>query len=510
MFEETFHSSSQLRTLLENAEINHPSSWDDLFGKNKCWLNLQNAHGYSALHYACLFNLHNAVDNLIQAGINITLVDNKENQALHIASSHSDATIVGTLLKQMGENCFSKNRNKMSALEIAIKNNRTDVVRVFILHMERHLKHHPLCEIVNHYSKSIVQEVLNIVSFSTYFCREHGMPILIVALMNMPHAKESEDCKDKQDSFDLCFGWYFGLRYQSHELLAVIFKYIRRLPSEALWLWIKDLVEYKNYKNKYGNTLLHYSCWYHAVRLTKFLLVLNADLVPDKDGNTPLNLSCICGHIKVTRLLLGFKADLIPKKDGNPPLHLSCIRGHIEVTRLLLEFKADLIPNKDGNTPLHLCCIHGYVKEVELLLAHNAEHTPNKDGNTPLHLCCIHGHIKLTKVLLDKGLPVNIQTNASLCPLSYACTKRTLQIVELLLEYGFYPNSMADVYKQRVVTVPLSERRFLPINKAVNHLPEAVCLLLQYGASINISSLGDDVDSVPHMMLIKKIYFYKI
>ena len=434
----------QLRILMEYAEVKHPSSWDNLFGKNKSLLNLQNAHGYSALHYACLFDLPNAVEKLIQAGIDITLVDNEGNQALHIASSHSDVTIVRTLLKHMGENCFGKNRNIMSALEIAVKQNRTDAVRVLILHMQRYMKHHPLCGSVNCYNKGTVQKIMNMVSFNNYFCREHNQPILVVALMNAPHTEETEDCKDNWDFFYSPFNLYFALREQSHKLVDNIFKHMRSISEEALCLWIKDLVEFKNYRNQYGNTLLHYSCWHNAIRMTKLLLELNADHIPNKDGNTPL--------------------------------HLSCIRGHVKVTRLLLEFKADLIPNKDGNTPLHLCCIHG--------------------------------HVKLTKVLLDKGLPVNIQNNASLCPLSCACTKLTLQIVELLLKYGFHPNSMAEDCKQSVDTIPSSKRRFLPINKAVNHLPEAVCLLLQYGASINFSSLGDDIDSVPHMILIKKIYFY--
>ena len=135
MFKEIFQSKRQLRILLEYAEGNHPSSWDNLFGKNKCWLNLQNAQGYSVLHYACFYDLPKAVDKLIQAGTDITLADNEGNQPLHIASSHSDATIVRTLLKHIGENGSSKNRNKMTALEIAVEKKRTDVVDVLICHI---------------------------------------------------------------------------------------------------------------------------------------------------------------------------------------------------------------------------------------------------------------------------------------------------------------------------------------------------------------------------------------
>ena len=476
MLTETFQSrrpQKQLKMLMEYAEVRHPGSWDNLFGKNKCLLNLQNAHGCSALHYACLFNLPKAVDKLIQTGIDITLVDNEGNQALHIASSHSDATIVSTLLKHMGKNCFSKNRNKMSALDIALERDRTYTVRALIFHMQRYMKHHQICESVLYYYEGRVQKVLNLASFNTYFCREHDICI-IDALMNAPPTEETEDCYC--DSFDLPYGWNFGLKEQSHKPLDYIFQHIGRISEEALCLFTKDLMMFKNIKNKYGNTLLHYSCWYHAIHVTKLLLELNADLIPNNYGNTPL--------------------------------HLSCIRGHVKVTRLLLEFKADLIPNEDGNTPLHLCCIYGFVKEAELLLAFNPNHVPNIDGNTPLHLCCMYDRIKLTKMLLDKGLPVNLQNNDNLCPLSCACTENNLQIVELLLQYGFHPNSIAEDCKQSADTIPLSERRFLPINQAVNHLPEAVCLLLQYGASINFSSLGDDVDSVPHMILIEKIYFY--
>ena len=297
------------------------------------------------------------------------------------------------------------------------------------------------------------------------------MPVLIVFLINEPHTKES-DSTDNGGSFDLHFGWDIGLRGGSDKVLADIFKHISGISEEALHLCTKDLVEFKNYKNKYGNTLLHYSCWYHAIHVTKLLVELNADLIPNKDGNTPL--------------------------------HLSCMRGYVKVTRLLLEYKADVIPNKDGNTPLHLCCIHGYVKETQLLLAFNADLIPNKDGNTPLHLCCIHGYVKLTNVLLDKRLPANTQNNAKLCPLSLSCTKDNLEIVKLLLTYKFNPNAVSNDCVH-VGSITASERRFLPITKAVKHLPEAVPLLLQYGACINVSRLGDDMDTVPHMVLINCI-----
>ena len=402
VFREAFHSRSQLRTLLEYAEINHPSSWDDLFGKNKCWLNLQNAHGYSALHYACLYDCNKAAEKLIQSGIDITLEDYLGNQALHIACSHSNASIVETLLNHMGANCFKKNRKKMTALEIAIRENRVDVVHKLISHMHPHMKHHPLCVILNDGCEKLVKQLLKEISFDTYFCKAHDLPLLILALVNEPHTETERLC--------LRFWSRLLLREQkSNKILATLLEHIESLSEESKRLWITGLVKFKKYKNQHGNTLLHYSCWYNAIGMTKLLLELETDL------------------------------------------------------------------------------------------------SPNQDGHTPLHLSCIGGHFEVTKLLVDKGLQANTRNKANLCPLSLSCTKGNLQIVTLLLKSGFLPNSACDDCKHSVDSFSVSKRQFLPINKAVRHLPEAVPLLLQYGAYINFNSLVDDMDTVPHMSLIKNI-----
>ena len=74
-----------------------------------------------------------------------------------------------------------------------------------------------------------------------------------------------------------------------------------------------------------------------------------------------------------------------------------------------------------------------------------------------------------------------------------------------LLKAGFHPNYVSEDCKQRVKSITPLQRRFLPINRAVSYLTEAIPLFLQYGASINFSDWGDDTDTVPHLILIKSI-----
>ena len=399
---------SQLRMLMEYAEVKYPSSWDALFGKNKYWLNLQNAQGYSFLHYACLYDLPQAVDKLIRAGIDITLEDNEGNQPLHIASSHSNANIVKMLLKHPGADWFKRNMTNMTALEIAAQMNRLDVIQILISHMSLHMTHHPLCETLNSDSKGVVKNLLKAMSFDTFFCKGHDLPVLILALINEPHIEKTVHTRCNWNSLYLHFGLDLALK-PSNKLLADIFEHIDGISEEALGLWMKGLNEFKNYKNKYGNTLLHYSCWYNATRMTK----------------------------------------------------------------LLLEVEADLFQNKDGNTPLHLCCTRG--------------------------------NVEVTKLLLDNGLSANTRNKENLCPLSCACTTRNCQIVELLLKHGFHPNSVSEDCNQSLDSMPTLEKIVLPINKAVKNLPEVVPLLLQYGAYINFSCSGENIDAVPHMKLINII-----
>ena len=404
----SFPPKSKLRSLMEYAAVKYHNSWDALFGSNKCWLNLQNAHGYSALHYACLYDLPKAVDNLIQAGIDITLVDNEGNQPLHIASSHSSANIVRTLLNHKRTNCFKRNLNNMTALEIAIQMDRLDAIHALIGHMCLYRKPHPLCESLRRHHKGLLQKLLKTMPFDTNICKGHNMPIFIVALISEPHCENTENARCNRNHYEYLLGDLY-LRRPSEKLLEDIFQYIDGISEEAISLWIKDLMEFKNYQNKYGNTLLHYSCWYNATRMT----------------------------------------------------------------RLLLEVEADLFQNQDGNTPLHLCCISG--------------------------------NVELAKLLLDKGLSANTQNDEYLYPLSCACTAGNHQILKLLLEHGFHPNLVSEDCNQALDSMPTLEKLVLPINKAVENLPEGVPLLLQYGAYINFSYSGDNTDTVPHMKLINII-----
>ena len=293
-----------------------------------------------SLHYACLHDHHQVVENLIQAGVNITLVDNEGNQPLHIASSYSSVKIVKTLLKHMGDEWFQQNSNNMSALEIAVDLGRADVVCVLISHMHRHLDHHPLCVILSCYSEGLFQKLLQMVSFDTYFCKAHGIPVLIVALINEPHTEENVDTVHNWFSFDFDLRLKLALRGGSRKQLASIFRHIDGILEDTLGLWIKDLIEFKNYENQYGNTLLHYSCWYHAPRMAKCLLEIKADHTLNQDGNTPLHLSCLHGDAELTKLILDNKVyKNMQNGDNLCPLSVACTNGKLQIVESWISSK---------------------------------------------------------------------------------------------------------------------------------------------------------------------------
>ena len=309
---------NKLKNLLKHAQRHHYESLQKLFDK-KWGLSLRNRHGYTVLHYACLYDIPEAVSHLLYAGSDLNVCDLEGNQPLHIAVINSSVDII-RMLMDWGADGFCKKSSNMTPLEIAIQQERVDVVLDMLPHMSFSLKHHPICLVLTHGSDKMVAEVIREMTCDNFHCKGHDKYLLMIALMN-EHDVGANDFQSMLSS----------------KHLKTIFNHMENIRDDKVQLWIESLDTYANVANKFGNTLLHYSCFYGSSLVTKKLLGLNALSLENHEGNTPLHLSSLNGNAEITKLLLDSGVDPYARNMKKLcPISCACYEGHLNVVEVQL------------------------------------------------------------------------------------------------------------------------------------------------------------------------------
>lgn len=100
-------------------------------------------------------------------------------------------------------------------------------------------------------------------------------------------------------------------------------------------------------------------------------------------------------------------------------------------------FRDSIIINEvdaDGNTALHHATINGCFKVWHLLLCHKANtNIANKSGEFPLTLACARGDMQLVEALLLAGSSPDLCTGAGHPALAVAVNNGNLPLVTMLL-----------------------------------------------------------------------------
>ena len=170
-----------------------------------------------------------------------------------------------------------------------------------------------------------------------------------------------------------------------------------------------------------------------------------------EDGRTPLMVASKHGHVNAVKRLLEGGAYLEERDmDNDTALRYAVEGNQVEVVRVLLEKRADPnVVNKEDWTCLLISCCDNYHEIVNLLLIHGAK----RDHVSSLKKTCLmmasqNGHLETMRILLKdlsnrstgKGSleEINQTMDEGWCALSLAYDHP--EAVELLLEYGADPN----------------------------------------------------------------------
>ncbi len=183
-----------------------------------------------------------------------------------------------------------------------------------------------------------------------------------------------------------------------------------------------DLLKYVLDKDRDGRRragpLLVHAVMYGARERIQTLLGLGININgQDLYGNTALHRAAENGEVDLCRLLLDKGADINARTErGNTPLHKTVVAGHAEVVQLLVARGADVNARNEINvTPLHMAAARNQGEFVGLFLRKGAKISlRNANDETAGQVALRYDHPELARVL--GVIPPPAQAPASPAP----------------------------------------------------------------------------------------------
>ncbi|XP_055957569.1 uncharacterized protein LOC130013096 isoform X2 [Patella vulgata] len=287
-------------------------------------------------------------------------------------------------------------------------------------------------------------------------------------------------------------------------------------------------------RDSYNDNILHRACLYGILEAVEFILQQDIDIHSRGYNNKSPILYCSESKIEPVA-----KLKLILTKGGNIDdrttsnhnmLHLACLYGILEAVEFILEQGVDihsrgqynispilccsvseiepvaklkLILTKGGNIDdrdsvnnnmLHRACLYGILEAVEFILEQGVDIHSRGEYNISPILCCSESKIEPVaklKLILTKGGNIDDRTSVNKNMLHRACSHGTLEAVEFILQQGVDIHSRGQYNMSPILCC--SESQIEPVAK--------IKLILTKGGNI------DDRDSVNDNMLHRACLF---
>ncbi|XP_067653208.1 putative ankyrin repeat protein RF_0381 [Haliotis asinina] len=203
--------------------------------------------------------------------------------------------------------------------------------------------------------------------------------------------------------------------------------------------------------NQKRRNSLHLSSAGGHVDTVKYVLKHTSVDIDSKDYGemTPVLIAVSHGKNEVFHILVKNGADLsVIDEDGDNILHLACRGGHVKIVNyILMQNIVDInAKNSDGETPVMLAANSGEREVFDILLLLESGADPslvNRDGDNALHLACMRGDEEIVKhVLKLHSLNINCRGSKGRTPLLLAAEYDSYNVFELLLESGADPSAV--------------------------------------------------------------------
>ena len=401
--------------------------------------------GETILHYSCRHGWLDVTRRLVeQYHCDPASMDNNGDTPLHVACRKGHVDIVRYLVSEQGCNRACRNKDGDTPLHVACYWGHVDIVRYLVskrecrtacknrngdtpLHMACHKAH-----------VDIVRYLVSEQGCSTACQSRNGDTPLHVACYRghvdivrylVSQQGCSIACQNKNGDTPL------------HEASRA-----GNLALTEIFLTGQNCSTACTSKNKYGKTVLHYSCHNGWLDVTR-RLVEQYHCDPksrDDDGYTPLHVACREGHVCIVRYFVSEQgcSTACQNNNGDTPLHEACYWGHVDIVTYLVSEKGCSVAcqNKNGDTPLHVAFRAGHLAVSEMLLTTCSQNcsaactSKNKYGKTLLHYSCHHGWLDVTRRLVEQyHCDPESRDNGGDTPLHVACRKGHVDIVRYLV-----------------------------------------------------------------------------
>ncbi|XP_046326546.2 ankyrin repeat domain-containing protein 50-like [Haliotis rufescens] len=160
--------------------------------------------------------------------------------------------------------------------------------------------------------------------------------------------------------------------------------------------------------SEHRNNILHLACCGGHVDIVKYVLSQNVVDANSRGhgGMTPAMFTAEEGHKEIYMVLVKKGVDLSSISDeGNTILHAACLGGNVEILRHILSGQMYVnCKRRDGMTPVMCAAVKGHKQAFWILVSAGADLSlASRDGDNILHLACRGGNVETVKHVLCSG-----------------------------------------------------------------------------------------------------------
>ncbi|CAF1093211.1 unnamed protein product [Rotaria sordida] len=446
-------------------------------------LNIEDKDGWTPLHHAVRNNALNAIEFLLDNGVNDVHLSKQHEAPIHLAVIHNQLKALELLLcKRPDEVNLGGERDK-TPLHYAALIDNVDAAKILTNYNARLCQpcnsgSYPIHVAALNSSNQVLSHLLAIAKSLGYdtehllnFCdAENHRPLHSSVIGGNIEAveiclKNGGKIDDQQE--DLSTPVHLASSQGLIEILKLMFNCQSELKSKVIRM-----------TDVQGMTPLHKAAMGDHVDVIEFLLDEGADIdVRDISKRTPLLVATLKSSVQAVCYLLSRNASLIYRdetdrnflhfiimqslpietignilftrdnyhtlfdqrdQDGFYPIHYASREGQVNVLKTLIKHGAEI--NRKTNqrqSSLHFAAEYGRYNTCRQLL-----HTPgfkrilnepDKLGQTPFHLCCQNGHTRVVQLLLHKGAQFT-KTFEGNTPLHEAAANGHVSTVDVILQ----------------------------------------------------------------------------
>ncbi|XP_067667460.1 ankyrin repeat domain-containing protein 50-like [Haliotis asinina] len=198
-----------------------------------------------------------------------------------------------------------------------------------------------------------------------------------------------------------------------------------------------------SFVDKNGDNILHWACRGGHAEMVKYIMSQNFTDINSRgrDGRTPIMVAAAYGRRRAFDLVLskGGDASLVDT-NGDNIVHWVCTGGHVEMVKYIIaqNFTDINSKGKNGKTPIMAAAARGYRVVFDLVMSKGGDAScVDTNGDNILHWVCRGGYAEMVKYVLSQNFTdVNSRGHYGRTPIMVAAAQGHRRVFDLLMSNG--------------------------------------------------------------------------